>query len=60
MDGWYVDGCDAKVLTGVGDGAIAGEERLPYKEGFKRPSATITNDEIVDMAQKVAAAKPCC
>ncbi|KAK5655074.1 hypothetical protein OQA88_5973 [Cercophora sp. LCS_1] len=32
------------------------EERLPYKEGFKRPTDVITNDDIVELAEKVAAA----
>jgi len=32
------------------------EERIPYKEGFKRPTDVITNDDIVVLAQKVAAA----
>jgi hypothetical protein len=35
---------------------ILGEERLPYREGFRRSDAVITNDNIVEMAQKVAAA----
>jgi hypothetical protein len=33
-----------------------GEERLPYKEGFKRPTDVITNEDIVELAEKVAAA----
>jgi hypothetical protein len=35
---------------------VVGEERLPYKEGFKRPKDVITNDDIVELAGKVAAA----
>lgn len=37
-------------------GGFVGEERLPYKEGFKRPKDVITNDDIVELAGKVAAA----
>lgn len=33
-----------------------GEERIPYKEGFKRSTVVITNQDIVDLADKVAAA----
>ncbi len=36
----------------------AGEERIPYKEGFSRPSDVITNQDILDMAAAVAAAAP--
>lgn len=32
------------------------EERLPYREGYKRPTDVITNDDVVQLAQKVAAA----
>ncbi|KAK4448771.1 Chloroperoxidase [Podospora aff. communis PSN243] len=32
------------------------EERIPYKEGFKRRTDVITNDDVVDIANKVAAA----
>ncbi|KAM7220109.1 Chloroperoxidase [Rhypophila decipiens] len=32
------------------------EERIPYKEGFKRSAVVITNQDIVDLADKVAAA----
>jgi hypothetical protein len=31
-----------------------GEERLPFKEGFKRSEAVLTSDEIDELAQKVA------
>jgi len=32
------------------------EERIPFKEGFKRRTDVITNEDIVDIAEKVAAA----
>ncbi|KAK3346988.1 Chloroperoxidase [Lasiosphaeria hispida] len=32
------------------------EERIPYNEGFRRPTDVITNDDVVELAQKVAAA----
>lgn len=32
------------------------EARLPYKEGFKRSKDVITNDDVVELANKVAAA----
>ncbi|KAK0649973.1 Chloroperoxidase [Cercophora newfieldiana] len=32
------------------------EERIPYKEGFKRPTDVITNEDIVELADKVKAA----
>ncbi|KAK1753781.1 chloroperoxidase [Echria macrotheca] len=32
------------------------EERIPYKEGFTRPTDVITNDDIVTLANLVAAA----
>lgn len=33
--------------------AAAGEERLPYREGFRRSDAVLTNDEIVELSEKV-------
>lgn len=36
--------------------SFEGEERLPYREGFEKSTAVITNDEIVELAAKVAAA----
>ncbi|SPO01830.1 related to chloroperoxidase [Cephalotrichum gorgonifer] len=32
------------------------EERLPYREGFRRPAEAISNDDIVELADKIAAA----
>ncbi|KAK0614729.1 Chloroperoxidase [Immersiella caudata] len=32
------------------------EERIPYKEGYKRPTNVILNEHIVELAEKVAAA----
>jgi hypothetical protein len=37
-------------------GDDTGEERLAYDEGFKRPKDVITNDDVVELAGKVAAA----
>lgn len=34
------------------------EERIPYKEGFKRPTDVITNEDIVELAEKVRVAAP--
>jgi hypothetical protein len=38
--------------------STVGEERIPYAEGFKKSKAVITNDEIVELAQKVKDASP--
>ena len=29
---------------------------MPYKEGFKRPTVVITNDDIVNLAEKLVTA----
>ena len=34
------------------------EERLAYKEGFKRQQAVITNDDILNLGAAIAAAAP--
>ena len=34
------------------------EERLPYKEGFKRQKDVITNDDILNLGAAIAAAAP--
>ncbi|KAK3681684.1 Chloroperoxidase [Podospora appendiculata] len=34
------------------------EERIPYKEGYRRPTDVVTNDDIVELANKINAAAP--
>ncbi|KAK3387742.1 Chloroperoxidase [Podospora didyma] len=34
------------------------EERIPYNEGYRRPTRMISNDDILELASKVAAAAP--
>ncbi|PKS08140.1 hypothetical protein jhhlp_005415 [Lomentospora prolificans] len=36
--------------------ALFREERLAYKEGFRRPTDVITNDDVIELAAKIAAA----
>ncbi len=49
-------GAGVCVRVVVANGEDTGEERLAYAEGFKRPSDVITNDDVVELAAKVAAA----